>query len=150
MKPPKRSQCPISYSLELFGDRWSLLILRDLAFRDACYFQDFLDSSEGIASNILSDRLGRLEGHGIVEKHPDPNDGRRYVYRLGHAGLDLIPVLVDLTIWGGRHDPTSGYPRPRLARMERDREGAIEYYRRRAEERSAELSEKPVQEAEKA
>jgi DNA-binding HxlR family transcriptional regulator len=145
MKQPRRSQCPISYSLELFGDRWSLLILRDLAFRDARHFQDFLDSPEGIASNILSERLARLEAHGIVEKHADPEDGRRNVYSLGRAGLDLIPVLVDLTIWGGRHDPASAYPRPRLARMERDREGAIQYYRRRVGGPSAEGVEEPVQ-----
>ena len=96
MKQPRRSQCPISYSLELFGDRWSLLILRDLAFRDARHFQDFLDSPEGIASNILSERLARLEAHGIVEKHADPEDGRRNVYSLGRAGLDLIPVSIQL------------------------------------------------------
>jgi DNA-binding HxlR family transcriptional regulator len=132
VKTSKRSQCPISYSLDLLGDRWSLLILRDLAFRDARHFQDFLDSPEGIASNILADRLGRLEAHGILAKRPDPEDGRRHVYTLDGAGLDLIPVLVDLTIWGGRHDPASVFPRARLARMERDRDGAIRYYRERA------------------
>ena len=132
MKERRRSGCPISYSLDVFGDRWSLLVLRDIAFRDHRYFQDFLDSPEGIASNILADRLSRLESHGIVEKRPDPKDGRRHVYVLADAGLELIPLLVDLTIWGGRHDPESPYPPPRLARMERDREGAIRYYRRRA------------------
>lgn len=132
MKEPKRSGCPISFSLEIFGDRWSLLILRDMAFRGGRYFQDFLGSAEGIASNILADRLARLERYGVVEKHPDPDDGRRQRYRLSDAGLDLIPVLVDLTIWGGRHDPESLYPRARLRRMERDREGAIRYYRNQA------------------
>ena len=132
MKEPKRSDCPISFSLEIFGDRWSLLVLRDLAFRDARYYQDFLRAPEGIATNILADRLARLERHGVIEKEPDPNDGRRQRYRLADAGLDLIPLLVDLTLWGGQHDPESVFPRPRLARMERDREGAIAYYRKRA------------------
>jgi DNA-binding HxlR family transcriptional regulator len=132
MKEAKRSDCPISFSLEIFGDRWSLLILRDIALRDGRYFRDFLDSPEGIASNILADRLSRLEQHGVIEKSADPEDGRRQRYRLSEAGLDLIPLLVDLTIWGGRHDPKSVYPRPRLSRMERDREGAIRYYRERA------------------
>ena len=132
MKEPKRSGCPISFSLEIFGDRWSLLILRDIAFRGGRYFQDFLDSGEGIATNVLADRLARLERHGVLEKRPDPDDGRRQRYLLSEAGLDLIPVLVDLTIWGGHHDPGSVFPRARLGRMERDREGAIEYYRERA------------------
>jgi DNA-binding HxlR family transcriptional regulator len=132
MKDHKRSGCPISYSLEVLGDRWSLLVLRDIAFRQSRYFQDFLDSGEGIASNILTVRLRRLERRGVIEKRPDPEDGRRSVYALTAAGLDLIPVLVDLTIWGGKHDPESTFPRPRLARMERDREGAVRYYRERA------------------
>ena len=132
MKGPKRSGCPISFSLEILGDRWSLLVLRDIAFRSARYFQDFVESDERIASNVLAERLRRLESHGIIEKARDPEDRRRYRYTLTPAGLDLIPVLVDLTIWGGKHDPDSTFPRPRLERMERDRKGAIKYYRERA------------------
>jgi DNA-binding HxlR family transcriptional regulator len=132
MNAPKRSGCPISFSLEILGDRWSLLVLRDLAFRSARHFRHFAESPEGIASNVLADRLSRLEKYGIVEKAPDPEDRRRYLYTLTPAGLDLIPVLVDLTIWGGKHDPQSTFPRARIRRMERDREGAIRYYRERA------------------
>lgn len=132
MREQKRSECPISYSLEILGDRWSLLVLRDRAFRGGRHFQDFLASPEGIASNILSDRLSRLERRGVIQKRPDPRDGRRHVYSLTPAGLDLIPVLVELTIWGGRHDPDSTFPRARLARMQRDRDGAVRYYRERA------------------
>jgi DNA-binding HxlR family transcriptional regulator len=139
----RRSGCPISFSLDLVGDRWSLLILRDIAFRDHRYFQDFLNSPEGIASNILADRLDRLERHGIVEKRPDPEDRRRNIYTLGPAGLDLVPVLVDLTIWGANHDAASSFPRPRLARMERDRDGAVRFYRRRAEARDPEGTPEP-------
>jgi len=132
MKGAKRSGCPISFSLEIVGDRWSLLVLRDIAFRGARYFRDFLESGEGIASNVLAERLRRLEAHGVVAKARDAEDRRRFRYTLTPAGTDLIPVLVDLTVWGGRHDPDSTFPRPRLERMERDREGAIRYYRERA------------------
>ena len=132
MKAPRRSGCPISFSLEIIGDRWSLLILRDIAFKSARYFQDFFESDEGISSNILAERLRRLETCGIVKKAPDTEDRRRYRYTLAPAGLDLIPLLIDLTIWGGRHDQESRFPQARLERMERDREGAIRYYRERA------------------
>ena len=133
MRGAKRSGCPISFSLEVIGDRWSLLILRDIAFRSARYFGDFLESGEGIASNVLTDRLRTLEARGIIEKVRDQADRRRYRYTLTESGKDLIPVLVDLTIWGGKNDPDSAFPKPRLRRMERDREGAIAYYRNRAD-----------------
>lgn len=132
MKAPKRSGCPISFALDVLGDKWSLLVLRDLVFRSARHFQDFIESSEGIASNVLAERLSRLVTYGIVTKTRDPEDRRRYIYSLTPAGLDLIPVLIDLTIWGSKHDPESTFPRSRLERMERDREGAIRYYRERA------------------
>lgn len=132
MKGPKRSACPISFSLDLLGDRWSLLVLRDLVFRQHRHFQEFLESPEGIATNVLADRLERLELHGIIRKERDPDDRRRNVYTLTDAGLDLVPVLVELTIWGANHDPESAYPRERLARFEGDREGTIRHFRGKA------------------
>lgn len=132
MKGPKRSACPISFSLEILGDRWSLLVLRDLVFRQRRHFQEFLESPEGIATNVLADRLERLEVHGIIRKEPDPDDRRRNVYSLTQAGLDLVPVLVELTIWGAKHDPESAYPRERLALFEGDREGTILHFRSQA------------------
>lgn len=132
MKGPKRSACPIAFSLDLLGDRWSLLVLRDLVFRQRRYFQEFLESPEGIATNVLADRLERLERHGIIRKEPDPDDRRRNVYSLTEAGLDLVPVLVELTIWGAKHDSESAYPRERLARFEGDREGTIQHFRGKA------------------
>ena len=132
MKASKRSACPISYSLELLGDRWTCLVLRDLVFRDRRYFQEFLESPEGIASNVLTERLNRLEAGGIIRKEQDPGDRRRHVYSMTEAGLDLIPLLVELTIWGATHDPESQYPRERLARFRDDREGAIRHFRDKA------------------
>jgi DNA-binding HxlR family transcriptional regulator len=107
-------------------------VLRDLVFRDRRYFQEFLASPEGIASNVLTERLNRLEAGGIIHKEQDPKDRRRHVYSMTEAGLDLIPLLVELTIWGATHDPESQYPRERLARFQDDREGAIRHLRDKA------------------
>jgi DNA-binding HxlR family transcriptional regulator len=129
MKPSRRSGCPISFSLEILGDRWSLLVLRDIVFRSARYFQDFFESGEGIASNVLAGRLRHLEACGIITKTRDPEDGRRYRYTLTSVGLDLIPLLVDLALWGTRHHPERTSPPLGLDLMARDREEAIQYYR---------------------
>lgn len=101
-----RSGCPISIALELLGDAWSLLIVRDLMFKDRRTYNDFLTGGEGIASNILADRLRKLEGANIIEKRRDPEDARRFVYRLSPKGIDLAPVLVELVIWSARHEQT--------------------------------------------
>ena len=82
----RRSDCPISFALDLFGDRWSLLVVRDLGLKGKRSFSELAASEEGIATNVLSDRLARLEEAGIILKSRDPNDGRRYVYRLTEAG----------------------------------------------------------------
>src|SRR5215469_3257734 len=100
----RRSDCPVSTSLELFGDRWSLLIIRDLMVRGFQTFKSFLESGEGIASNILADRLHRLERARILVAEHEKTDGRRVNYRLTQKGIDLAPVLLDLLIWGARHE----------------------------------------------
>jgi DNA-binding HxlR family transcriptional regulator len=101
-----RSGCPISIALEQFGDPWSLLIVRDVMFKGLRTFNEFQLAGEGIASNILSDRLERLEHAGILRKQPDPTDGRRYLYRLTAKGLDLAPVLVELVLWSSKYEET--------------------------------------------
>jgi DNA-binding HxlR family transcriptional regulator len=110
--PPRdrRSGCPISMALEMLGDAWSLLIVRDLMFKDRQTYNDFLQGGEGIASNILADRLRKLAEAGIVEKRRDPSDARRFVYRLSDKGIDLAPVLVELVIWSARHEVTDAPP----------------------------------------
>ena len=122
---PQRSGCPLNATLEALGDSWSLLIVRDLMFKDACSYRHFLEAGEGIASNILMDRLRRLLAAGIVEKRADPDDGRRTLYRLRTKGIDLAPVLVEMILWGARYYDTDA-PAPVLRRMERDREGFLE------------------------
>src|SRR5512140_921673 len=102
--PPKpgrkrRSGCPVSISLELLGDRWSLLVVRDLMVRGLRTFKEFQESGEGIASNILADRLRRLTEVGIVEAEAARGDARRIHYRLTERGIDLAPVLLDLLVW---------------------------------------------------
>jgi DNA-binding HxlR family transcriptional regulator len=103
-KPTHRSACPVSLSLEIIGDRWSLLIVRDMMVRALRTFRQFQESGEGIATNILADRLHRLQAAGIIVSEPDAADGRRSVYRLTEKGIDLAPVLLELLIWGVRHE----------------------------------------------
>jgi DNA-binding HxlR family transcriptional regulator len=125
-----RSGCPISIALELLGDAWSLLIVRDLMFKDRRTYNDFLTGGEGIASNILADRLRKLEGANIIEKRRDPEDARRFIYRLSPKGIDLAPVLVELVIWSARHEQTDAPPAV-VRNMKADREGFIADVRRR-------------------
>jgi len=127
----ERSHCPIAYSLDVLGDRWTLLILRDLAFKNRRHFQDFLGASEKIASNILTERLRRLERWNLIVAHPDPADGRRIRYFLTDDGLDLIPVLIEMTIWGSKRHPDPAIPIERAERMSSDREGTVNAYRER-------------------
>jgi DNA-binding HxlR family transcriptional regulator len=103
-KPKRRSGCPVSISLEMFGDRWSLLIVRDLMVRGFRRFKDFQESGEGIATNILADRLQKLERTGMITKEAEGTDARSVNYRLTEKGLDLAPVLLELLIWAARHE----------------------------------------------
>jgi DNA-binding HxlR family transcriptional regulator len=99
--------------LEVFGDRWSLLIVRDLMVRGYRTFKEFQTSGEGIATNILADRLQKLEAAGIINPEPEETDGRKINYRLTQKGIDLAPVLLDLLIWGARHEPADASWRER-------------------------------------
>ena len=125
-----RSTCPLSISLELFGDRWSLLIVRDLMVRGYRTYKEFQESGENIASNILTDRLKRLKAAGIISSTTQKSDGRRIVYRLTQKGIDLLPVIVEMFVWGARHEKT-GAPPELLARMEKKRRQIIAEARRR-------------------
>src|ERR1700693_3371638 len=101
-----RVGCPVSLSLERFGDRWSLLIVRDLMVRGFRTFKQFQESGEGIATNILADRLQKLQAAGIIIAELEERDGRRVNYRLTEKGIDLAPVILELLIWGARHEET--------------------------------------------
>jgi DNA-binding HxlR family transcriptional regulator len=102
-----RSHCPIAFGLDTFGDKWSLLILRDIIFRGKRTYGDFLKSEEGFATNILASRLAQLEEVGLLKKSPNPEDARKDIYSLTEKGLDLIPMLFEMVLWSSKHDPKS-------------------------------------------
>lgn len=129
-----RSGCPVSISLELLGDRWSLLIIRDLMVRGFRRFKDFQESGEGIATNILADRLQKLERRGIISAEPDEADARKLNYRLTEKGIDLAPLLLEMLIWGARHESTAA-PAAMVAEIEKNRDAFLAETRRRWRER---------------
>ncbi len=129
-KTKQRSGCPVSISLEMLGDSWSLLIIRDLMVRGYRTFKEFQESGEGIATNILSDRLKRLEAWGIITAEKEESDGRRINYRLTEKGIDLAPVMLELLIWGARHENT-GAPCAVIDKMAANREEVLREVRRR-------------------
>jgi DNA-binding HxlR family transcriptional regulator len=120
----------------MLGDHWSLLIIRDLMVRGLRTFKDFQQSGEGISTNILADRLRKLEASGIITAEQAETDGRRVNYRLTAKGIDLAPVLLDLLIWGARHEQTAA-PCAVIAEMEKHREQVIAEARRRWRERDS-------------
>ena len=126
----RRSGCPISIALELLGDPWSLLIVRDLMFKGIRTFSGFQQGGEGIATNILAERLKRLEAAGIITRRPDPDDGRRAIYALTPRGIDLAPMLVEMVIWSARHEETDAPPATVRA-MKRDRDAFVREVRAR-------------------
>jgi DNA-binding HxlR family transcriptional regulator len=136
-KSKPRSGCPVSISLEIFGDRWSLLIIRDLMVRGYRTFKEFENSGEGIATNILADRLRKLEAAGIITAERQETDRRKLSYRLTEKGIDLAPVLLELLIWGARHEQT-GAPYKVIDEMAKNREAVLAEVRRRWRERDPE------------
>jgi DNA-binding HxlR family transcriptional regulator len=108
MSTRDRSGCPISLSLELLGDRWTLLIVRDLVFAGKTHFREFLQSDEGISSRTLAERLQTLQDEGIVTRSDDPTHKLKAIYRLTEAGIDLLPVLATLGAWGSKYRNADG------------------------------------------
>ena len=102
-----RSGCPINLSLEVFGDKWSLLILRDIIFGGKRHFRELLRSEEGIATNILSDRLKTLVGLGMLTKADDPSHKQKAIYSLTEPAIELVPIMAHLGAWGRRWLPVT-------------------------------------------
>jgi DNA-binding HxlR family transcriptional regulator len=132
-KIKRRSGCPVSISLEMLGDRWSLLIIRDLMVRGLRTFKEFQESGEGIATNILADRLNRLEAIGIITAQQGKHDRRRVDYRLTKKGIGLAPVLLELLIWCAKYEKTSA-PAGLSEKLERNRPEFLDEIRRRWQE----------------
>ncbi|MBZ5547954.1 MAG: helix-turn-helix transcriptional regulator [Acidobacteriia bacterium] len=125
----RRSGCPLNASVEMLGDRWSLLIIRDMMLRGSRTYKEFLNSHERIATNILADRLRRLENYGILATERDPSDGRKLIYRLTPKGIDLAPVLTEMVLWAARHEETGNQALVR--EMQNDKERLLATIRQR-------------------
>ncbi len=118
MSGKDRSGCPISLSLELLGDRWTLLIIRDIVFAGKRHFREFLHSDERISSRTLAERLQTLQDEGILTRHGDPEHKLKAIYSLTEAGIDLLPVLAEIGFWGSKYrraDPELGAMAQRLS-----------------------------------
>ena len=98
-----RSDCPISTALDIFGDKWSLLVIRDVMFKGLNTYGDLLKGGEGIATNILADRLALLECAGILSRTPHPDSKAKVLYRLTPKGTDLVPILAAIIAWSVKH-----------------------------------------------
>jgi DNA-binding HxlR family transcriptional regulator len=129
----RRSGCPLNASIEMLGDRWSLLIIRDMMLRGSRTFKEFLGSYEKIATNILTDRLHRLESYGILTAEPDPTDGRKLIYLLTQKGIDLAPVLTEMVLWAAAHEQTDNQALVR--EMRKDKQAFLERIRQRCASR---------------
>ncbi len=120
-KAKRRSGCPLNASVEMLGDRWSLLIIRDMMLRGFRTFKEFMECYERIATNILADRLRKLVAHGILTTEPDPADGRRMVYSLTAKGIDLAPVLTEMVLWAAAHEDTGNQALVRQMREDKEK-----------------------------
>lgn len=112
-----RSNCPINLAVEVIGDKWTLLIIRDLMFEDKRHFREFLGGEEKIATNILTDRLAMLEAEGIITKKSDPAHKQKFLYSLTAKGIDLLPVIIELGAWSIKYQPVDTERFPHAGQM---------------------------------
>ena len=110
MRQDQRSTCPINTALELVGDRWTLLVIRDLMFAGKRHFRQFLQSEEAISSNVLADRLKLLDENGLVQREDDPSHAQKAVYSLTEKGLGLLPLLIAMSAWTQKYHPETRRP----------------------------------------
>jgi len=127
--PKRRSGCPLNASVEMLGDRWSLLIIRDMMLQGSRTYKEFLECYEGIATNILADRLRKLQAYGIIVARPDPKDARKVIYSLTSKGIDLAPVLTEMVLWAAAHEDTGN--QALVLQMKEDKEKFLAGVRQR-------------------
>ena len=125
MKLKKRSDCPVSCSLDIWGDKWSLLIIRDLMFAKQCTYGDFLKSAEGIATNILAARLQNLEENKLIEKLAHPDSKAKVLYKLTQKGIDLLPIMIEINLWAEKYFSIPADRKAMLKEVKKDKEGFI-------------------------
>ena len=121
----KRSDCPVSCSLDIWGDKWSLLIVRDLMFLKQCTYGDFLKSDEKIATNILASRLQTLEENGIITKSEHPDSKAKVLYKLTQKGIDLLPVMIEINLWAEKYFTIPAEQKAMLKEVKKDKEAFI-------------------------
>jgi DNA-binding HxlR family transcriptional regulator len=122
----RRSDCPISNVLDVVGDKWSLLVLRDLMFFGKHSFTELQNSNEGVATNILTKRLESLDADGLINKTVHPQDKRKKVYTLTDKGLSMLPILLEMMIWSSQYDPNTDAPPAFIERARHDRDKLVE------------------------
>ncbi len=132
MSRKRRSNCPIHFGLEVFGDRWTLLILRDLLLNRSSTYGDFLHAEEHIATNILANRLGRLEKDGLVTVERGASGRKARRYRPTEKAIDLLPVLMEITVWSATYDPHTAAPPNIVAQIRVNRPGLEQALRQQA------------------
>ena len=120
-----RSDCPISCSLDIWGDKWSLLIVRDLMFSKQCTYGDFLKSGEKIATNILASRLQMLEMNGVITKQDHPERKAKVLYKLTQKGIDLLPIMIEINLWADKYFTLPAERKEILAEVKKDKEAFI-------------------------
>src|SRR5947209_7840712 len=124
-KTKKRSDCPVSCSLDIWGDKWSLLIIRDLMVAKECTYGDFLKSPEGIATNILADRLKTLEENKIITRSDHPGSKAKVLYTLTRKGIDLLPIMIEINLWAEKYFSLPADRKEMLNEVKKDKIGFI-------------------------
>lgn len=124
MSAKKRSNCLFSYSLDIWGDKWSLLIIRDMIFREKSTYGDFLKSPERIATNILATRLQQLEENGLIEKTEHPDSKAKYLYKLTPKAIALVPVFAEIFLWAEKYEPVPEEMNEKMCAFRQDKEEA--------------------------
>jgi DNA-binding HxlR family transcriptional regulator len=124
----KKSRCPINFTIEIFGDAWSLLIVRDMLALGKRTFGEFLHSEERIGTSVLTERLNHLEKKGIISKKTDKNDKRKVIYSLTARGLAAIPILYEISVWGSRTSPNPKAPEAWFKSMKYERELVLKHW----------------------
>lgn len=124
-KNQRRSDCPISCSLDVWGDKWSLLIIRDLMLAKQCTYGDFLKSGEGISTNILASRLQAMEENGLIEKLSHPESKAKVLYRLTQKGIDLLPIMLEISVWTEKYYDIDKDRKAVVKQYKKDKEGFL-------------------------
>ncbi len=132
----KQGSCPVTYALEIFGDRWTLVVLRNIVLESRYRNKELCEAIPRIATNVLADRLKRLESRGLVIRERDPEDARQFLYKPTPLAVSVIPMLVEMIAWGAQYGDGEVSP-TFLRRLKEDREGVIEELQKQARERAS-------------